>query len=75
MKKMLVFGILSTLLLVGCSQTNDEKKEKMDVVTEKITISSKRNTDIYATVVVPDTKEEMPLVVMAHGFVGDREVS
>ena len=73
MKKMIVFGILSTLLLVGCSQTNDEKKEKMDVVTEKITISSKRNTDIYATVVVPDTKEEMPLVVMAHGFVGDRE--
>lgn len=73
MKKLLVLGVLSTLFLAGCSQSKEEKQEKMNVSTEKITVKSKRNTDIYATTVVPDTKEDMPLVVMAHGFVGDRE--
>ncbi len=74
MKKLLTLGILSALLLVGCSQTKEEQKAKQSVSSENITIKSKRNTDIYATMVVPqETSEEMPLVVMSHGFVGDRE--
>ena len=51
MKKLLTLGILSALLLVGCSQTKEEQKAKQSVSSENITIKSKRNTDIYATMV------------------------
>ncbi len=67
MKKLMLGLVLSTLILTGC--TSQKQKETK---TEKITFKSDRDTNIYATISIP-TNEEMSLVVMAHGFIGDRE--
>lgn len=45
-------------------------------VTTDVTVESVRGTQIPATVTLPDTasaQEEMPLVVMCHGFTGNRD--
>lgn len=75
MKKiLLVFGIISSLLIAGCSTQSPSSSEnsKMKVLVEEVTFKSTRDTDIYATKVLPDVEGEVPLVVMLHGFVGDR---
>ncbi|UDM79872.1 alpha/beta hydrolase family protein [Vagococcus fluvialis] len=49
-----------------------EKKESIQLVEEKVV--SERKTEIPASIVLPvDTSKEVPLVVLAHGFMGSRD--
>lgn len=75
MKKiLLIFGFICSLLITGCATQPSTSKEdnKTKVLVEDVTFKSARNTDIYATKVLPDVDGEVSLVVMLHGFVGDR---
>lgn len=50
----------------GSGQYEIEKKENF-------TIPSQRGTNIYATSIVPKNCDNMPLVILAHGFTGKKE--
>ena len=70
--------LTATLLIFGlcaCSTAPKESEKKMEEQTT--TILSKRNTDIHITLTTPAQKAEngYPLVVMAHGFMGNRDES
>lgn len=62
----LLLGIVSILLMASCL-----RKDTANIQNKDITFVSQRNTQIHATIVVPNQKD-MALVVMAHGFMGDR---
>lgn len=70
MKKIwkIVFVGFLLLQLAACT-----KSEEGAVQNEEITISSVRETNIHATITLPEKKSDMPIVVMSHGFIGDRE--
>ncbi|MGX7014529.1 alpha/beta hydrolase family protein [Vagococcus silagei] len=88
MKKAVLGLVLVSLfgLVSGCSTNESSKKEESaktetsSTVKEKdkkeaTELKSKRGTIIPATIVMPqdNTKEKMPLVVLAHGFMGSRD--
>lgn len=65
---------LGSLPGFGLSQTPEQAS--LTPVTTTLTIPSVRETNIHATVTVPeetDPDTEMPLVVMCHGFTGNRD--
>lgn len=72
-EKIIDFGNLISTSFSRMFPNKRRTKAKQSVSSENITIKSKRNTDIYATMVIPqETSEEMSLVVMSHGFVDDK---
>lgn len=87
-KNMLKYSfILVFLLLVsGCNSTHLETSKNADstqettatldeVVRQDVTIESKRETNIYATLVTPKDLSEKtyPMVFFSHGFAGSRQ--
>lgn len=82
-KQLLVFcliAILSTSLLSGCNSSKQEETTNDSVKTEEVTGTfaseelqiENEGRVIPATLVIPEGKENYPLVVMNHGFAGSR---
>ena len=77
LRKKLACFIVTVLFLCGCQTTNNSVANMVDKTickykSEDITIVSKRDTEIPATVVIPETEGIYPYVVMLHGFMGER---
>lgn len=73
-----VSGVTPAILapLTGISSPQTPETTSMTPVTSTLTFPSVRETNIHATVTVPeeiDAGTEMPLVVMCHGFTGNRD--
>lgn len=73
MRKLKVLcSIFVIALLCGCQNNNTKSDQTLEYTSEDITLTSQRNTDIPATVVVPKGEEKHPYVVLLHGFIGER---
>lgn len=86
-KSYLGLVFLSMLVLgTACSKNTDKSGQEVKESTEVYTsqeksielleekIGSERNTDIPASIVLPsDRSKEVPLVILAHGFMGSRD--
>ena len=78
LRKLLICCIAAVMLLCGCQSNNSTSSDTTDETTtyeyksEDVTVKSKRDTDIPATVVIPETEDKYPVVVMLHGFMGER---
>lgn len=72
MKKIKTITILLTLTLlfalVGCG----EKESNVQTYTKTDVTYTSREVEVPATVVMPDTDEKVPFVVLCHGHGGDR---
>lgn len=72
-KQLLIFcliAVLSISLLSGCNSSKQEETAGA-FVSEELQIENEGRT-IPATLVIPEGKENYPLVVMNHGFAGSR---
>ena len=72
-KQLLIFcliAVLSISLLSGCNSSKQEETAG-SFVSEELQIENEGRT-IPATLVIPEGKENYPLVVMNHGFAGSR---
>lgn len=74
LKKILASCLVALMVLSGCQSNNtaETTNTTYKYKSEDTVVKSKRGTDIPATVVIPETEEEYPYVVMLHGFKGDR---
>ena len=74
MRKLLVCLIAVVMLLCGCQSNNSTSTDATTYKykSEEVNVKSKRDTDIPATVVIPETEDKCPVVVMLHGFMGER---
>lgn len=74
-KKVSLSLLLAATVLSGCGSTDTKHEEPY--VTEDVNIKSDRGTNIKATIVTPaeESGKEVPLVIFAHGFMGNRNES
>ncbi|MGX8834291.1 alpha/beta hydrolase family protein [Amedibacillus sp. YH-ame6] len=75
MKKIKIFlAVVLSLSLFGCATKQTQEPSYKE---ENVTISSKRDTKIHATLTLPseENKDGYPLVLLAHGFMGSRDES
>ena len=79
LKRLLICCFVATMALCGCQSNDSNSTDTVETTettytfkSEDTVIKSKRDTDIHATVVVPETEDKYPYVVMLHGFMGDR---
>lgn len=69
----ILFSYINTVLATDVSQDSESSNRTYVVTQQNVSISTRTSYDAKATIMVPNgTTEAMPLVVMCHGYTGNR---